>query len=49
LLAGYLGGATASIVHIGDLFFVPVVLAELVWERLFLRDARLRALIPLQR
>jgi hypothetical protein len=49
LLTGYLGGAAASIMHIGDPFFVPVVLAALVWERLFLRDARLRALIPLRR
>ena len=49
LLTGYLGGATATHVRVGDpLFFVPVVLGVLVWGGLFLRDDRLRALIPLR-
>jgi DoxX-like family len=49
LLTGYLGGATATNVRIGDpLFFVPAVLGVLVWAGLFLRDDRLRALIPLR-
>lgn len=49
LLTGYLGGATATNVRIGDpLFFVPAVLGVLVWTGLYLRDARLRALIPLR-
>jgi len=47
LLTGYLGGATATHVRIGDpLFIMPVVLGVLVWGGLFLRDDRLRALIP---
>ena len=48
LLTGYLGGATATHVRISDPFFMPVVLGVLVWGGLFLRDGRLRALIPLR-
>ena len=48
LLTGYLGGATATHVRIGEPFFMPIVLGVLVWGGLFLRDARLRALLPLQ-
>ena len=48
LLTAYLGGATATHVRIGDPFFGPVVLGVLVWGGLFLRDPRLRALIPLR-
>lgn len=51
LLTGYLGGATATHVRIGDPFFnaiMPVVLGVVVWGGLFLRDDRLRALIPLR-
>ena len=49
LLTGYLGGATATHVRVGDPFFAPVVVGVLVWGGLFLRDPRLRALIPLRR
>jgi hypothetical protein len=49
LLAGYLGGATATQVRLEDpWFFFPVVIGVLVWGGLFLRDARLRALVPLR-
>ena len=49
LLTGYLGGATATKVRVGDpLFFVPAILGVLVWGGLFLRDDRLRGLIPLR-
>ena len=47
LLTGYLGGATATHVRIGDPSPIPVVLGVLVWGGLYLRDARIRALIPL--
>ena len=49
LLTGYLGGATATHVRIGEPFFMPIVLGVLVWGGLFLRDDRVRALIPLRR
>jgi DoxX-like family len=48
LLTGYLGGATATHVRIGEPFFMPIILGVLVWGGLFLRDDRLRALIPLR-
>jgi hypothetical protein len=49
LLTGYLGGATASHVRIGEPFFLPLIVGALVWGALFLREDRLRALIPLRR
>jgi len=48
LLTGYLGGATATHVRVGEPFFAPIVLGVLVWLGLYLRDTRLRALIPLR-
>ena len=48
LLTGYLGGATATHVRVGDPFFPPIVLGVLVWGGLYLRDERLRALVPLR-
>jgi len=48
LLTAYLGGATATHVRIGDPFFGPVVFGVLVWVGLYLRDSRLRALVPLR-
>ncbi len=49
LMTAYLGGATATHVRIGEaLFIIPVILGVLVWGGLFLRDDRLRALIPLR-
>ena len=49
LLTGYLGGATVAHLRVGDSFLMPVLLGMLVWGGLFLRDPRLRALIPLRR
>ena len=49
LLTGYLGGAVAMHVRLGDPLFshtlFPVYVAVLFWGGLFLRDARVRALI----
>ena len=49
LLTGYLGGATATHVRIGDLFIYPVIAGVLVWGGLWLRNSRIRALIPLKK
>lgn len=49
LLTAYLGGATATHVRIGDLFIFPVIGGVLVWGGLYLRDERVRALIPLRK
>jgi hypothetical protein len=49
LLAGYLGGATATQVRLEDpWFFFPIVIGMLVWLGLYLRDERLRELVPLR-
>ena len=51
LLTGYLGGAVASHVRVGEgLFpvFFPVMVGVLIWLGLYLRDGRLRSLIPLR-
>ena len=52
LLTGYLGGAVATHVRNGDPLFThvlfPVYLGVLIWGGLYLRDDRLRALIPLR-
>jgi DoxX-like family len=49
LLTGYFGGATLTHIRIGEPFFFPILVAVLTWGGLFLRDERLRALIPLRR
>lgn len=53
LLTGYLGGAIASKVRIEDPLFSStlfgVYFGLLVWGGLYLRDEKLRALIPLRR
>ena len=47
LVTGYLGGATATQVRAQDPWFVfPVVLGVLSWLGLYLRDSRLRDLLP---
>src|SRR4051812_42471893 len=49
LLTGYMGGATASQVRMQDPWFLfPVLIGALAWLGIFLRDERLRALIPLR-
>jgi hypothetical protein len=50
LLTGYLGGAVASHVRVGDAWFshalFPVYVGLLIWGGIYLRDERLRALVP---
>jgi hypothetical protein len=52
LLTGYLGGAVATHLRVGDPLFshilFPTYLGVLLWGGLYLRDDRLRALIPLR-
>jgi hypothetical protein len=48
LLTGYLGGATATHVRAGEPFFLPIIVGIVVWVGLFLRDERLRGLVPLR-
>ncbi len=53
LLTGYLGGAVATNLRAGDPLFshvlFPTYLGTLLWLGLYLRDDRLRVLIPLRR
>ncbi len=49
LLTGYLGGAVATHVRVGEPFMAPVLLGVMLWAGLFLRDPRIRALLPLRR
>jgi hypothetical protein len=49
LATGYLGGATATHVRVGDQFIPPVVAGILIWLGLYLRDLRIRALAPWRR
>lgn len=50
LLTGYLGGAVATMVRVqSPQFFFPAVVGILAWLGLFLRDGRVRGLIPASR
>lgn len=52
LLTGYLGGAVDSNVRTGTGWFnllFPVLFAALAWGGLWLRDTRLREILPLRR
>ncbi|MBI1348042.1 DoxX family protein [bacterium] len=46
LLTGYLGGAIATHVRVGDAWIMPFLFGVLLWLGLYLRDYRLRALVP---
>jgi hypothetical protein len=50
LLTGYLGGAVATHVRVGNPVFshvlFPTYLGAMIWAGLYLRDRRLRALVP---
>jgi hypothetical protein len=49
LITGYLGGAIATHVRVGESFLIPLALGVLAWAGLYLRDRRLQALLPLRR
>jgi len=49
LLAGYVGGTIITHWRVGDPFVVQIVLGLLVWLGIYLREPRLKALIPVRR
>ena len=52
LLTGYLGGAVATHVRVGEEVFpviFPIILGALLWGGLYLRNERLRSLFPVVR
>ena len=48
LLAGFMGGAICTHWRVGDPFIVQIVVALVVWLGLYLREPRLKALLPLR-
>ena len=48
LLAGYIGGAICTHWRAGDPFYVQIALGVFVWLGLYLRENRLKALLPLR-
>jgi hypothetical protein len=49
LLTGYIGGAICTHWRVGDPFIIPIGIGVLIWLGLYLREDRLRALIPTRR
>ena len=49
LLTGYIGGAILAHMRVGDPFFVQIGLGLFVWLGLFLRENRLKELLPLRK
>ena len=48
LLTGYMGGAICTHWRAGDPFVIQVTLGALVWLGLYLRENRLKELVPLR-
>jgi hypothetical protein len=48
LLTGYIGGAICAHVRVGDPFLMQIALGICVWLGLYLRENRLRELIPVR-
>jgi len=49
LLTGFIGGAICTHLRVGDPFFIQIALGIFVWLSLYLRENRLKELIPLRR
>jgi hypothetical protein len=49
LLTGYMGGAILTHLRVGDPFFVQILLGIFVWLGIYLREDRLKSLLPLRR
>src|SRR5438552_11719283 len=48
LLTGYIGGAICTHLRVGDPFYIQIALGMFVWLGLYLRENRLKGLIPLR-
>jgi hypothetical protein len=49
LVTGYMGGATLACYRVGQPWWPGVLVGVFAWGGLFLRDARVKALIPLRK
>ncbi|OFW66370.1 MAG: hypothetical protein A2Y74_03715 [Actinobacteria bacterium RBG_13_63_9] len=48
LLTGYMGGAICTHLRVGDPFFIQIAVGMVIWLGLYLRENRLKGLIPLR-
>jgi hypothetical protein len=48
LLTGYVGGTICTAWRVGDPFWMQIILGILVWLGIYLREPRLRQLLPLR-
>lgn len=48
LVTGFMGGAIATHLRVGDPYFVQILIGVAVWAGIYLREPRLRALIPIR-
>jgi len=48
ILTGYLGGAIATHVRVGEPVLLHIAIGLLIWGGLYLREPRLRAILPLR-
>jgi hypothetical protein len=48
LLTGFLGGAICTHWRVGDPFYIHVILGGFIWLGLYLREDRLKSLLPLR-
>lgn len=46
LLTAYMGGAIATHARVGDIFVVQILIGVVFWLGLYLRDTRIRRLLP---
>ncbi len=48
ILTGYLGGAVATHVRLGEPVYLHIVIGFFIWGGLYLREPRLRKLVPMR-
>jgi uncharacterized membrane protein YphA (DoxX/SURF4 family) len=48
LLTGFIGGTICAHLRVGDPFYVQIVIGIVIWAGLYLREDRLKGLIPLR-
>ena len=48
LLTGYIGGAIVTHLRVGEPIYMQIALGVLIWLGLYLREPRLKALIPVR-
>jgi DoxX-like protein len=49
LMTGYVGGIILTCWRVGDPVYIPIVLGLMIWLGIYLREPRLKELIPLRR